>query len=415
MRLNFVSDKVSEKVFPEALDRFAQQFISPLLLKDALQRERQSVDSEFQMALSSDSVRISSFFRMFINENHPASYFDYGNLKTLKDDITDDDLYAAVREFFKKYVANIMYLTVQSKRSLDEMQELVVGTFSSIKSGPVVSRPKMPVNEVFLPKFFDNMYYVKPRKESKTLLLSWYIDSVESHYKCRPLKYLKAVFRNQGEGGIVAHLRDHQLAIGINLEIDSQAFEANSMFALIKISVQLTDFGLQNVDKILEAIFSYLLMIKETPVEEHRRLYNDYKEKNELQFKFHKEGDASENVVGGSIGMKYFENVDIIRGQELYQGFDEKIIFDVINAMNQRKFNMIIVYDKHQNFDKKEKYFGIEYEELTFPEAYQKLWDERKSNPDFFLEKPNPFKATNFNIFVNEEESPVRFEDNFLN
>lgn len=360
------------------------------------------------MALSSDSVRISSFFRTFINESHPASYFDYGNLKTLKDDITDDDLYDAVREFFKKYVANIMYLTIQSKRSLDEMQELVVSTFSSLKSGPVTSRPTMPVDEIFLPKFFSHMYYVKPRKESKKLLLSWYVDSVDAHYKCRPLKYLRAIFRNQGEGGIASFLRDHQLAITISLEVDSRAFEANSMFALVKVTVQLTDFGLQNIDKILEAIFAYLAMIKETPVEDHRRLYSEYKEKTELHFKFHKEGEASDNVVTGSLGMKYFENVDIIRGHELYQEFDEKVIFDVIKAMNERKFNMIIVHDSHENFDKKEKHFGIEYEELAFPEEYQRLWDERKSKPEFFLEQPNPFKASNFQIFESEEESPVR-------
>ena len=35
------------------MDRFAQFFISPLMKKEAMQREREAVDSEFQMALPS--------------------------------------------------------------------------------------------------------------------------------------------------------------------------------------------------------------------------------------------------------------------------------------------------------------------------------------------------------------------------
>jgi secreted Zn-dependent insulinase-like peptidase len=67
---------VSESAFPETLDRFAQQFISPLMLREAMQREREAVDSEFQMAMARDHTRMEVFCRTFINENHPASYFD---------------------------------------------------------------------------------------------------------------------------------------------------------------------------------------------------------------------------------------------------------------------------------------------------------------------------------------------------
>jgi nardilysin len=44
--------------FEEALDRFAQFFIAPLMAQNAMEREREAVDSEFQMALPSDSNRL---------------------------------------------------------------------------------------------------------------------------------------------------------------------------------------------------------------------------------------------------------------------------------------------------------------------------------------------------------------------
>lgn len=402
---------VSENAFPEALDRFAQQFISPLLLKDSLQREREAVDSEFQMASTRDYVRNQYFYKTFVNSRHSASFFDYGNLVTLKDEITDDELFGAVREFLKKFVANNMYLSIQSKRTLDEMQELVAKTFSDIKSGDVVARTPQTVAEIFKLQFHTKMYFLKPKKEAKILFLTWYSDPLYKHYKCNPLEYLKAILRNQGEGGIVNYLRERKLALTIVLDTDSQSFESNSMFTLLKVKVQLTEFGLQNVDKILEAIFSYLLMMKETLVDDHLRLYNELKEKREMDFKFHKEGDAADNCFQGSLGLKYFDNADILRGESLYLGFDERVIFDIINTLNERKFNLIIVTDKHEKYDKKEKYFGIEYDELDIPEEYERLWNDRKANPDFFLQKPNPFKATNFEIFLNEEESPVSYFD----
>jgi Middle or third domain of peptidase_M16 len=78
-----------------------------------------------------------------------------------------------------------------------------------------------------------------------------------------------------------------------------------------------------------------------------------------------------------------------------------------VTALNERKFNLTIVTAERDTFEKKEKYFGVEFDEINFPEEYQILWNERKVNPEFFLEKTNPFKATNFEIFISEEESPV--------
>ena len=46
-----------EGLFP-ALDMFAQFFIHPLLLEDAVERELNSIESEFQLSKNSDSCRL---------------------------------------------------------------------------------------------------------------------------------------------------------------------------------------------------------------------------------------------------------------------------------------------------------------------------------------------------------------------
>ena len=49
--------KLMLQMFFSALDRFAQFFIAPLMKKNAMEREREAVDSEFEQALPSDYNR----------------------------------------------------------------------------------------------------------------------------------------------------------------------------------------------------------------------------------------------------------------------------------------------------------------------------------------------------------------------
>lgn len=403
---------ISENVFSKALDIFANQFISPRLSKNAMQREREAVDSEYQMALSNDGILFQSVIKCLMNENHPASQFDCGNLKTLKEDITDDDLHSELLKFFKKYGGNKMVLAVQSKQTLDEMQDLIVECFSAIKSeSSGSSLPSMTVDEIFKPEFFSNMVYMKPKTVTKSLNITWALPSMQKHYKCSPMRYLSKIFDNYGDGGLIANLKQKQFITNLSFYGASNSFGGSSQYTMPKLSITMTDQGAQKVDEILEAVFSYLLMIKQTPIEEHRRLYNYFKEQNDLNFKFHRETSASSNVTSNSRNMLLFDDVDILRGSSLLQQFDESIIQETVNMLNQRKFNLFILDANHGSFPKKEKFFGAEYDEISFPEKYQKLWDERKINSEFFLEKANPFIASNFDIFVNADESPVRLID----
>lgn len=103
-----------EKHFFQALDKFAQFFIAPLMKKDAIAREREAIESEFQMALPSDSSRRDQLMYSLAKENSPVNSFSWGNLITLRDNIEDDKLYKGVHEFRKRhYSSHRMTLAVQ--------------------------------------------------------------------------------------------------------------------------------------------------------------------------------------------------------------------------------------------------------------------------------------------------------------
>lgn len=70
-------------------------------------------DLEFQMSISSDAYRKIQIL-LNTTKHGPASQFLWGNLITLRDNVTDDVLYKAVHEFRKRhYSAHRMTLAIQ--------------------------------------------------------------------------------------------------------------------------------------------------------------------------------------------------------------------------------------------------------------------------------------------------------------
>lgn len=398
---------IPEKSFPEALDRLEQMVESPLLLKSSLQREREAVDSEFQSKRMELSLRLWSMMQILFHDAHPASQFFVGNLQTLKEDISDDELHAEVLKLHGKYTANKMCLAIQSSLSLDDMQALVLERFSSIKRGVEELKSTFSIDQIIKPDFYNKNIYMKALTPKTLLIVTWVLPSMSKHYKCSPLEYIAEIFGNSSEGGIKNYLIEQHLATNIMLALQPNSIVSNSEYAVVRMVIEVTDFGYKNIEKVLGAIASYLLMIKEAPISEHRRLYQDLQDQSEVDFDFHKESKAMTNVTNFASNMLYFENADILRGSDVYQHFDEQIIRECIEHLNEEKFNILVMTDKHEKFGYTAEHYGTEYDVEDRPESYQTAWTNKKSNPEFFLQKPNPFKTTNFEIFTHESESTV--------
>lgn len=112
-----------EEFLEEALDRFSQFFKAPLMLKEAMTREREAVESEFTSKKNGEDVRREQLLASIGQPKHPSSIFPWGNLETLKQNIDDDALYQKVHEFRNRhYSAHRMYVCLQSNKSLDDLQ-----------------------------------------------------------------------------------------------------------------------------------------------------------------------------------------------------------------------------------------------------------------------------------------------------
>lgn len=124
--------QMAENRLDGALDRFVNLVKEPLLSKECMAREREAVESEFRMLSNNFRMRKQQLFSSLGNANHPLRTFSCGNLKTLQENISDDELYRQVNVFQKRhYSAHRMYACIQSRLSLDQIQVHVLPARSS--------------------------------------------------------------------------------------------------------------------------------------------------------------------------------------------------------------------------------------------------------------------------------------------
>uniref|UniRef100_A0A4W5JCP0 Nardilysin convertase n=1 Tax=Hucho hucho TaxID=62062 RepID=A0A4W5JCP0_9TELE len=176
---------VQRKKFREALDRWAQFFICPLMIRDAIDREVEAVDSEYQLAKPSDSHRKEMLFGSLAKPGHPMGKFCWGNAQTLKTEPRKKkiNVYKRLRSFWKRhYSAHYMTLAVQSKEKLDTLEEWVREIFSGV---PNNAQPKPDFSELLDPfdtPAFNKLYRVVPVRKVHALTITWSLPPQEKHY-----------------------------------------------------------------------------------------------------------------------------------------------------------------------------------------------------------------------------------------
>ena len=137
--------EVSNEAFGEALDRFAQFFVSPLLGEQQTEREMKAVDSEHNMSLQDDAWRKFSLIQSIAHEESKLNTFVHGNLESLQ----QEGIRESLLKFHKTwYSSNIMNLVIIGKHSLEQLEQWAVSLFSGVENKnvevPDLTQPIMP-------------------------------------------------------------------------------------------------------------------------------------------------------------------------------------------------------------------------------------------------------------------------------
>uniref|UniRef100_A0A7M4E291 Nardilysin convertase n=1 Tax=Crocodylus porosus TaxID=8502 RepID=A0A7M4E291_CROPO len=351
---------VQRKYFKEALDRWAQFFIHPLMIRDAIDREVEAVDSEYQLARPSDSNRKEMLFGSLARPGHPMKKFFWGNAETLKHEpkMNNIDTYTRLREFWQRYYsAHYMTLVVQSKGNIS--CENVIG-FSKPNFGHLTQPFDTPE--------FHKLYRVVPIRKIHSLSITWALPPQEQHYRVKPLHYISWLVGHEGKGSVLSFLRKKFWALALYGGNGETGFEQNSTYSVFSISVTLTDEGYKHFYEVAHVVFQYLKMLQ-------------------------KRGPDKRYVIW--VASNNFR----IQKQIVYCLFSLANLV-LLSAVNEGQCHL------------KEKWFGTQYSVEDVDKYWSDLWaSDFELNEDLHLPEENKYIATDFALKAPdcpETEYPVK-------
>uniref|UniRef100_A0A8C1F590 Nardilysin a (N-arginine dibasic convertase) n=1 Tax=Cyprinus carpio carpio TaxID=630221 RepID=A0A8C1F590_CYPCA len=365
---------VQRKHFKEALDRWAQFFICPLMIEDAIDREVEAVDSEYQLAKPSDSHRKEMLFGSLAKPNHPMSKFCWGNAQTLKTEPKEKNInvYKRLREFWKRYYsAHYMTLAVQSK--------------------------------------------VVPVRKVHALTITWALPPQEKHYRVKPLHYIAWLIGHEGTGSILSMLRRKCWALALFGGNSETGFDQNTTYSIFSISITLTDEGFQNFYEVAHLVFQYLKMLQ--TLGPQQRIYEEIQKIEANEFHYQEQTDPIEYVEDICENMQLFPKQDFLTGDQLMFEFKPEVISAALNLLTPEKANLLLLSPEHEGqCPLKEKWFGTQYSVEDIQQHWRELWaGDFDLNPSLHLPAENKFIATDFALKTSDcpdTEYPVRIMNN---
>ncbi|CAN7991917.1 unnamed protein product [Ixodes hexagonus] len=404
--------EVHQKHLGRALDIFANFFVAPLIRKESMERELQAIDNEFQLVLPSDSCRHQQLLGSIAHEAHPMRKFMWGNTESLKKVPLRDgvDAHAALRSFFEEhYSPELMTLAVQSKHSLDEMEQMVNKIFSAIpKRTAMTELTGFLHQEPFPLEQFTKLYKVQPVKKVNNLSITWALPSLLHEYKTKPLEYISYVVGHEGAGSILAYLREKSWALNLVAGNEGTGFHHNSTCSLFNVTISLTEDGLKHVYEVLTAVFGFIAMIQQKgPIES---IFDEIRTVSDNNFRWCEEESPLDYVERLCANMQLYPPQHYLLGETCLFEYDPEMIQKYLNMLVPEKSNIMMIscqYQKPGICTLKEPYLGTQYCVEDIPQQWVSAWASLTPDPYFDVPQPSKYIATDFSL---KEESEYHSE-----
>ncbi|XP_051930291.1 nardilysin-like isoform X1 [Hippocampus zosterae] len=408
---------VQKKHFREALDRWAQFFICPLMIEDAVDREVEAVDSEYQLARPSDSHRKEMLFGSLAAPGHPMSKFCWGNAQTLKQEPRERGIntYQHLRQFWTRYYsAHYMTLAVQSKETLDTLEQWVREIFVHIPNNAEPAVDFSHLSRPFDTPAFHKLYRVVPVRKVHALTISWALPPQGKHYRVKPLHYISWLIGHEGSGSILSLLRRKCWALALFGGNSETGFDQNTTYSIFSISITLTDEGYRNFYQVVHLVFQYLKMLQ--TLGPQQRIYEEIQKIEDNEFHYQEQTDPIEFVENVCENMQLFPKEDFLTGDQLMFHFDPQVIAEALSLLTCERANLLLLSPEHEGrCQLREKWFGTSYSVEDIPAEWAERWaSDFEVNPELHLPAENKFIASDFALRPSDcpdSEYPVKILD----
>ncbi|WP_125779134.1 insulinase family protein [Pseudoalteromonas rubra] len=377
-------------LFEQALERFSEFFYAPLFTEDALQDERNAIDSEFNLKVKDDNRRIIQVHKETVNPAHPFAKFSVGNHNTLADH--SGSFKQEIEAFFSAhYQAQWMTLVLAGPHSLDELARLANRYFSAISGS---NTPKPPIQvPLYRQQDLGLLLHIEPRKHMQKLIVSFAMPDVERLYKFKSLSFLAHLLGYEGDGSLYAILKKN----GWINALSAGGGVDGSNFKDFNISFALTDDGIEYYEDIVEMLFEYISLITEQ-LASLPALYEDKKRLLELAFENQEQSKLLDWVSALSINMHHYDDDDILYGDYCMTAFNHALHEELMGLLSPHNMRLILIHPditcENDATRKVAQWYNTPYQvERINAEWLQTLANITTPLPEMRLPAANPYLA----------------------
>jgi insulysin len=441
----FEMDGSTSSRFSSALSRFGSFFSCPLFTPSATGRELNAIDSENSKNLQSDVFRLYELEKDRVNSQHPYAKFFTGNKETLLTDTKKKgiDLRQNLVDFYNQYYsANQMCLAIVAPQPINELKKYVVDGF-----GDIINKGVHPPEDAWafkVPPYAEGKSLVPavktimeivPIQELRQVTVTWPVvfNSKEEREEFRlnkPDYFVASLLGHEGVGSLLSYLKEKGWANALGASDNADL----SDFVTFEVTVELTSKGLAAVDDVCEAIFSYVKMLRETPIPDY--IFDENLQLDELEWRYTTKGQPGQYVqsivtamdkfppslyIAGPRRLALRETSDALLSSDAprtkFQSTEQREIIkascrDLISRLTiQNSFLTVFSKSFEGKTDQVEKWYGTEYNIRPIPVSTIMVWENCAPAKSLGMTYPRE------NMFIPSErglrvKKPVKNENN---
>lgn len=383
---------IEPSALPGALDRFSEFFLSPLFNADHLASERNIVHSEYMARIRDESRRENDVLNQLLDPDNATTGFAVGSRETLASPPEGE---ATLRErvidfYHQHYDANVMNLAIVAPQPLDTLEEWVAERFADIPdndlSVPTIDAPLVDADT--LPRYIER----QSLQDRRQLRFYFPVPDPTDDYRTKPSQLISHLLGDEGDGSLLAVLRDAGLADGLSAGVG----RGDGNDALFTVSISLTPAGAERLDDIQATLFAAVEQLRNDGLNAWR--YDEQKSLNEQGFRFQQHGAPQQEATQLSMSLSRYPVEDVQYAAYRMDGLDaerQQAYLDALTPGNMLRF-----------------YSAPDIESETISPWFNTQWKEQEPGTagqalsGLALPAPNPFIASDLTLLEGQDELP---------
>ena len=396
---------IDSNAFKEGTERFAGFFTRPLFQQEAVSKERNIVQSEFDMNSKHELRKFFDLKRQVYNPEFPGHLLSIGTKDTLDD--TPHPISKAISDHFATYyVAQNLSLAIASPLPLEQVYPLLLEEFGAIKSGQ-----ELPLDSLQMPLYRKQvplLVKVKTFEVQRDLRIFFEIPFSRKNHDEENLGFIAHTLGHEAEGSLIALLREKNLALELSAGISQAAPHAN--FDELSINISLTESGLQEWQAIAGAVYELVARLKDF---EYKKLIQETKIIAKAHFDSAEQRTPTELAIHASNLMQEYPKdtiADMLLASQIPQALNQTQLKQIINKIDPSR-SMVFIVSQDQQTDKQTDYYKTDYSEEKI--SLEDIAQWRKKGKDLLQNyqppQPNPFIVEDQTNEASEETGAIGY------